>query len=152
MAPSGVVDGLREDLGVRNTDLGTLGAEYYYLCTVSWRCQCLACFHPGDILCTTPPDIVNQIPIGLAISKFGVRKTLLVCSIVATIGSLAFALAPQLWMIHVGRLLVGWGVSSVFLSFVAVAKEYFHPSSASTAMGCTMAVGIAGGILAQVCL
>ena len=99
-----------------------------------------------------PPDIVNQIPIGLAISKFGVRKTLLVCSIVATIGSLAFALAPQLWMIHVGRLLVGWGVSSVFLSFVAVAKEYFHPSSASTAMGCTMAVGIAGGILAQVCL
>lgn len=55
VAPSGVVDGLREDLGVRNTDLGTLGAEYYYLCTVSWRCQCLACIHPGDVWCTPPP-------------------------------------------------------------------------------------------------
>lgn len=109
-----------------NSLLGTLGAEYFYL------------------------YVLNQIPVGAAIHQWGVRKVLIVFMSVALAGNIIFAATPVEAGLHVGRLLIGVGVSSAFLSFVTVIKEWFEPHEAALMMGLSMAVGVSGAIMGQV--
>ena len=116
----------QEDFGVSNSLLGTLGAEYFYL------------------------YVLNQVPVGAAIAHWGVRKVLIVFMTLALAGNVLFAVTPAEAGLHVGRLLIGVGVSSAFLSFVTVIKEWFDPAEAALVMGLSMAVGVSGAIMGQV--
>ena len=109
-----------------NSLLGTLGAEYFYL------------------------YVLNQVPVGAAIAHWGVRKVLIVFMTLALAGNVLFAVTPAEAGLHVGRLLIGVGVSSAFLSFVTVIKEWFDPAEAALVMGLSMAVGVSGAIMGQV--
>lgn len=115
----------QEEFGVTGALLGTLGAEYYYLY--------VAC----------------QIPIGVGITRFGVRKVLIVFCLINLAGTALFSLAPGLWALHAGRVLIGLGSSATFVSFVTVIKQWFPADWAGTLMGLSLTIGVTGASLAQ---
>lgn len=125
VAPSGIVDGLKDEFHVSNSLLGTLGAEYFYL------------------------YVIIQVPIGAAMSTWGVRKVTIAGMAVALVGQVLFSLAPAVLYLHIGRVLVGVGVAASFLGFVTVTKNWFRPEEAATMMGLSIAVGVLGATLGQ---
>lgn len=125
VAPSAIIEHLETDFGVSRTILGTLSSEYFYL------------------------YVVFQVPWGAGMARFGVRRILIAGTVLALLGHVLFCLAPGEWLLHVGRLLIGVGVSCVFMSWVTIIKEWFPPSSAAMLMGVCMSFGVGGGILGQ---
>ena len=88
--------------------LGTLAATYFYVYTVL------------------------QIPVGVLADTLGPRRILAAGSLVAGIGSLAFALAPTWEIAAAGRTLVGIGVSVAFIAILKVSAVWFPANRFAT--------------------
>lgn len=88
-----------------------------------------------------------QIPSGLLADFWGPRKTVTTGMLVAGLGSLIFALAPNLFCAFIGRGIVGLGVSVVLVSILKFLTFWFKPSQFTTMTGLTMLVGNLGGVL-----
>jgi predicted MFS family arabinose efflux permease len=66
-----------------------------------------------------------QIVMGVALDVYGLRRTLGVASLVAVLGAMVSALAPNLALIVVGQLLIGAGCAPAFLAAtVFIANRY----------------------------
>lgn len=121
----GVVAGnLMSDFNVTGTVLGGLGAMYFY--TYSFM----------------------QIPSGVFADVFGARKTVTAGTLVAGIGSIIFGTASTIYVAYIGRLIVGFGVSVVFISILKVQSQWFKESEFGTISGLTTLIGNGGGLLA----
>lgn len=70
---------------------------------------------------------VMQLPTGLMADSWGPRKTVSVFLILAGIGSALMGVAPNLTVAIVGRVLVGIGVSTVFVCNFKLLSEWFTP-------------------------
>lgn len=93
--------------------------------------------------------MLMQIPSGMLADSLGARKTVTVGTLVAGIGSIIFGYAPTIFWAFVGRLLVGLGVSVVFISILKIQSEWFKESEFGTMSGITSFVGNLGGVLAK---
>lgn len=93
--------------------------------------------------------MLMQIPSGMLADSLGARKTVTVGTLVAGIGSIVFGYAPTIFWAFVGRLLVGLGVSVVFISILKIQSEWFKESEFGTMSGITSFVGNLGGVLAK---
>ena len=80
-----------------------------------------------------------QLPVGLMADSWGPRKTVSVFFVLAGIGSVLMGIAPNLSVAIIGRVLVGLGVSDVFVpafffkSVQLVEDEGAHPALAVAA-------------------
>lgn len=90
-----------------------------------------------------------QIPSGILADSLGARKTVTIGTFVAGIGSAIFGFAPTIAVAFFGRLLVGLGVSVVFISLLKVQSKWFKESEFGTMSGITSFVGNMGGLIAQ---
>lgn len=88
-----------------------------------------------------------QIPAGLLSDSIGPRKTVTVFLLLASVGSLAFGLAPNIEVAFVGRVLVGLGVSMVFIPTMKILSQWFRPHEFARMAGILNAVG-GGGVFA----
>jgi MFS family permease len=88
--------------------------------------------------------MIMQIPTGFLVDSWGPRKTVTAGMIVASAGSLVFALAPVLSLAFLGRALVGLGVSVIFVSVLKFLVNWFKPSQFATMTGLTGLVGNLG--------
>ncbi|WP_345991365.1 MFS transporter [Chryseobacterium sp. Chry.R1] len=85
---------------------------------------------------------------GIALDKFGGKKSLFTGALILGIGCLLFLLSSQIAGIS-GRLLQGAGCAFAFPGCVYLASKGFSSKSLATAIGVTQCVGMLGGTAGQ---
>ena len=93
--------------------------------------------------------MIMQIPSGIFADTLGARKTVTVGTLAAGAGSIIFGFANSLFWIFFGRLLVGLGVSVVFIAILKIQSQWFKESEFATLSGVSSFFGNLGGIFAQ---
>lgn len=122
----GVIAGeLNKSFGMNATQLANLGAMYFYAYTVM------------------------QIPTGVLVDYLGPKKTVVIGSLLAGISSILFSLSVNIIMAYLCRLLVGLGVSVVFLCTLKIQSNWFPAEKFASITGLTSFIGSMGGLLAQ---
>ncbi len=124
VAPAVVADHLMAEFSLTGAALGNLTAIYFYIYTLM------------------------QLPSGVMADTLGARKTVFTGMIVSGMGTFVFAWAPVLTVAYLGRLLIGFGVSVIFVSILKVVSEWFHSQRFGFMSGLTLLIGNAGAILA----
>ncbi|MEW9123565.1 MAG: MFS transporter [Thermotaleaceae bacterium] len=93
--------------------------------------------------------LLMQIPAGVLADSLGTRMTVAIGTFVAGVGSIIFGFAPSISIAFLGRLLVGLGVSVVFIPILKIQTQWFREREFGTMSGITSFVGNMGGIIAQ---
>lgn len=124
MAPATIAADLQQVFQASGVALGSLAASYFYVYTLM------------------------QIPTGVLVDTLGVRSIVALGGLIAGIGSVLFALAESFGLAAFGRLLVGFGVSVMFISMMKINAAWFHDRHFATAVGLTVLLGNLGAVLA----
>jgi len=112
-----VADNLIREFNSTASTLGLLGSIYFY---------CYA---------------FMQLPAGLLSDSIGPRKTVTFFLLIAAIGSIIFGLAPNIETAFIGRILVGFGVSMVFIPTMKILSQWFRQHEFAFMAGILNAVG-----------
>lgn len=124
MAPAVLATELQMAFEASGTALGVLGAAYFFTYTAM------------------------QIPSGVLADTLGARLVVSLGSLVTGVGAIAFGWSDTLAGAIVGRLLVGFGVSFVYLSTLKIISEWFPARQFATMTGLTVLIGNVGGLIA----
>ena len=124
MAPAAIATDLQQSFLASGAALGALAAAYFYTYTVM------------------------QIPIGVMADTLGIRKIVAIGAALAGVGSLMFGMADTLTVATMGRVLVGLGVSSMFISLMKLNSVWFHDRHFGTIGGMSLMFGNLGSVLA----
>ena len=107
------------------TLLGVLGSAYFY------------------------PYAIMQLPTGLLADSWGPRKTVSAFFVLAASGSVLMGIAPTLTMAILGRILVGVGVSTLFVCNFKLLAEWFNPKQFVVMGGIFMVMGGVGALFSS---
>ncbi len=124
LCPAVVAVDMMEDLETTGGLLGLLGSAYFY------------------------PYALMQLPAGLLSDSAGPRRTIAIFFIVAFAGSVILGLADSVAAAIAGRLLVGLGVSMLFVPAMKILAEWFRAKEFAGMTGILVAMGGAGSITA----
>ena len=124
MAPGVVAGELMAAFQTSGAALGSLAAMYYYVYTAM------------------------QIPAGVLADTLGTRVGVALGCLVAGLGSALFGLAETFELASLGRLLVGLGVSVVFVGLMRSNTQWFSERQYGLISGLTLLLGNIGSILA----
>jgi sugar phosphate permease len=124
MAPAAIASDLQQSFHASGAELGALAAAYFYTYTVM------------------------QIPVGVMADTLGIRKIVAIGVALAGLGSIIFGLADTLAMATLGRVLIGLGVSSMFISLMKLNSVWFHDRHYGTVGGLSLMLGNMGSVLA----
>ena len=94
------------------------------------------------------PYAIMQLPAGLLSDSWGPRRTITVFFLLAGAASIFFGLAGSSGMAIAARVLVGLGVSMLFVPTIKVLTRWFRLGEFATMMGILMAVGGLGVLVA----
>ena len=89
-----------------------------------------------------------QLPLGVALDRFGPKLCMLVSVAVAVVGCALFALSHGAGGLVAGRALLGFGTASFLMAPVALYARWFPPERFSTFAGIQLGVGSLGAIFA----
>ncbi len=89
-----------------------------------------------------------QIPAGLLVDRYGVKRVVLGSMAVSVIGSAAFALSPDLIAVYVARLLTACGDALVFTALLKLVALSFKDERFGFMSGISQVSGYVGGVLA----
>lgn len=89
-----------------------------------------------------------QLPLGVAIDRFGPKACLLVCAAVTVVGTVLFALATSPLGLIAARTLLGIGSCSSFMAPLAIYARRFPPHRFATLTGLQLGLGSIGTLLA----
>ena len=95
------------------------------------------------------PYMLMQLPLGILLDKFGVRKTVAAGCLVTGIGALIFGSAGSFGMACLGRALIGIGVSAPVTSMQKLISSWFKESKNATAYSLASILGHGGALVAQ---
>ncbi len=126
VAPAVITEQLMTEFMIGGAALGNLSAFYFY------------------------SYVAMQIPTGVIADRWGPRRLLTAGAGVAALGSVIFALAPDLWWANAGRLLIGASVAVAFVSMLKLASHWFSPQQYALASGMALLMGVVGGVVAGV--
>jgi len=119
-----VADDLAKEFQTTASAIGLLGSIYFY---------CYA---------------VMQFPAGLLSDSIGPRKTVTFFLLIASAGSVLFGFAPNIEIAFAGRVMVGLGVSMVFIPAMKILSQWFRAHEFALMAGILNAVGGAGVLAA----
>ena len=89
-----------------------------------------------------------QVPIGVLVDRHGTRRVQGSLLLVAAFGAAVFSLGSEVWVLVLGRALVGLGAgAAVFIGFKAIATWY-PPERLALMNGCYVMVGALGAVTA----
>jgi predicted MFS family arabinose efflux permease len=91
---------------------------------------------------------ISQIPIGLALDRFGTRVVQPVLLGIAVLGSLVFSVAPNFWLLALARMLLGIGLAGSLMAAFKSFGIWFPPQRQATVTGALMALGTFGALFA----
>ncbi len=88
-----------------------------------------------------------QIPLGFMLDRVG-AKIVVLCSILFCIaGTSLFSFAENVWMLQLGRFLIGLGSAPAFICALKIVSDYLPEKLSGLLMGITLAVGTFGALL-----
>jgi sugar phosphate permease len=122
LCPAVIALDMQESFAATATLLGVLGSAYFY------------------------PYAIMQLPAGLLVDSWGPRKTVSIFFLLAAGGSVLMGVASTLSPAILGRLLVGVGVSTLFVSNFKLLAEWFTPREFVVMGGIFMAMGGVGAL------
>jgi MFS family permease len=126
VAPAVMSDRLMADFAVGAAALGHISGFYFY------------------------SYVAMQIPTGFLADLWGPRRLIVSGALVASIGTLVFALAPGVAWAATGRLLIGGSVAVAWVALIKLASHWFPSRYFATITGMALFLGIAGGVSAGV--
>lgn len=124
VAPAAVAGELQQAFQASGAALGSLAASYFTVYALM------------------------QVPTGVLVDTLGVRRIVALGGVIAGAGSILFGLADTLWTASLGRLLVGLGVSAMFLAMLKINALWFRERHFGTLAGLTVLLGNLGAVLA----
>lgn len=89
-----------------------------------------------------------QIPAGLLVDRYGVRRVVLFSMLASSLGSAAFALAPNLLDVFAARLVVACGDALVFTALLKLVAQHFADERFGIMSGISQVSGYVGGVIA----
>jgi predicted MFS family arabinose efflux permease len=89
-----------------------------------------------------------QLPLGMALDRFGARVVLVVCTGILVLGTALFAVAQSADGLIAGRALMGLGASSSFMASLSVYARRFPPDRFASITGLHYGIGSSGSLLA----
>jgi sugar phosphate permease len=125
LCPAVIALDMQEAFMASGTLLGVLGSAYYY------------------------PYAVMQLPVGMLADSWGPRKTVASFLLLACIGSIIMGMSPNISAAVFGRILVGFGVSTIFVCNFKLLAEWFTPRQFAIMGGIFMAAGGIGVLCAS---
>lgn len=90
-----------------------------------------------------------QLPVGMLIDRFGPRRLLTIACACCAIGSYLFGFSSLLWLVGVGRFLVGFGSSFAFVGVLTLATMWLPKQLFSLFAGLMTTLGMLGNIYAE---
>jgi len=126
VAPGVMTVELMTDFGLSAVALGNLSAFYFY------------------------SYVAMQVPTGLLADHWGPRRLLTSGAAVAGLGTLLFALAPDVWWANFGRLMIGGSVAVAFVGMLKLAAHWMPPRQYALASGMALFCGVMGAVFAGV--
>lgn len=124
VAPTVLVDQMATSLNASTVALGSIAAMYFHIYAAM------------------------QIPAGIIADKFGSRAIVGLSAAIGGIGSIIFALAPDVLTASIGRFTIGFGVSFAFVGTLRAAGFWFRPEQYAQVSGWIILIGNLGAILA----
>ncbi len=124
LCPAVVAVDMMRDLRASGALVGLLGSAYFY------------------------PYALMQIPTGLLSDSWGPRRTISLFLVIACAGSILLGMAPSSSWAVIGRVLVGLGVSTLFVCTLKVFSQWFQPREFASTTGIFMAMGGLGSLSA----
>lgn len=124
MSPGIIADELMAAFDADGVTLGSLAATYFIIYAMM------------------------QIPSGVLADTLGTRTAIILGNTLAGVGSILFGLSSSFLMASCGRLLVGLGVSVVFVSIMKSNSMWFSERRYGFMSGLTLFVGNLGSVLA----
>jgi len=124
VSPGVMVTDLRRDFHMTAEEFSSLGALYLYAYSLL------------------------QIPLGLLIDRWGVRRTLLSSVFLCIAGTLMLGSADTLLVVQLSRLLIGAGSACAFMSALKVAADGLPTGQRGFLMGATLTLGTIGPLIA----
>ena len=124
VAPAVITGELMRDFGISAAALGNLSAFYFY------------------------SYVAMQIPTGILADTWGPRRLLTLGTLVAALGAVLFALAPNILWAMAGRLLIGGSVAVAFVCLLKLAASWFAPNRFAMISGLALFFGIVGAVCA----
>lgn len=91
-----------------------------------------------------------QIGVGVLTDIFGPRKMLTFAVSICAIGSLIFGTSESLWLLGVGRFLIGFGSSFAFVGVLKLAAIWLPTSRFALFAGLATALGMVGAMIGDV--
>ena len=89
-----------------------------------------------------------QIPAGLLVDRYGVKRVVLASMMASSLGSAAFALAPNLLDVFAARLIVACGDALVFTALLKLVAQSFSDERFGVMSGISQVSGYVGGVIA----
>lgn len=125
VCPAIVAQELVETFSINATSLGVLASGYFY------------------------PYAIMQVPVGLLADSWGPRRTVTFFSLLAAAGALMFGLSPNFGIATASRVIVGFGLSGIFVPAMKTLAEWFRPREYAKISGALMAAGGVGWLSAS---
>lgn len=88
-----------------------------------------------------------QIPVGLALDIFGVRRTMIALSGFAVLGGTICTLAPDMNLLFLGQALIGIGCAPAFMAAIVFTSRHWPAARFAAVSGLVLAIGSGGMIL-----
>jgi predicted MFS family arabinose efflux permease len=88
-----------------------------------------------------------QIPLGIALDRYGPKRCMLVCAAIAFAGALEFAIATTPAGLIAARILMGLGSSCYLMAPLALYARRFPPERFTVLAGIQIAIGTIGTLL-----
>lgn len=120
VSPSVMVTELMSSFGITASAVGVLSAFYLYA------------YAP------------MQLPVGILMDRYGVKKVLSIASIVCGVGALFFSAAGDLSVASLGRLMIGAGSSFAFIAMVYVTSHWFPQRKRAFLIGIANSIAMLG--------
>ena len=124
VAPAVITHELSSDFGLTAASLGTLSAFYFY------------------------GYVVVQVPTGLLADRWGPRKVLAIGAVLTGIGTLLFAIAPNVAVANAGRFAIGSAAGVAFVSMLKLASHWMPARNFAFVSGVALFTGVIGATLA----
>ena len=124
VAPAVMTAELMQEFNISAASLGNLSAFYFY------------------------SYVAMQVPTGIIADIWGPRRLLSTGALVAAIGILLFAVAPNIWWANCGRFLIGGSVAVAWVSTLKLAGEWFPSRYFAMISGIALFFGLVGAVFA----
>ncbi len=89
-----------------------------------------------------------QIPLGICLDRFGARRTESFLLVIAACGALVISIGHSLWMVSLGRMLIGMGVAACLMAPYAYFRRSFAANRQAQLAMWMLIAGTSGALLA----